>query len=103
MTRHWRVLAYMKRLLPASVKTTLRAPPPGGGEASLGYRVVAASAPGMAAADTFYCKPKTFKNPVFLKGFEAVLRAGRRKAAFRAQQGRNHPLINFDQGSKRKG
>ena len=36
-------------------------------------RVIAMAAPGMAAGDSFYCKPKTFKQPVFFESLEAIL------------------------------
>lgn len=74
-----------------------------GGQGELRHRVVPASTPGMAAGNAAGRQPKPFKRTVFLKRLQPVLRAGRRKAAPWPQQGRDHPLVEFDQGNKWKG
>lgn len=67
------------------------------------YRVISASAPGMASADPFYRQPKTLERAMLLKSLQPVLRAGRQEAALWSQQGRKRPLIKPDKGNERKG
>lgn len=67
-----------------------------------GHRIVAVAAPGMASGNTFESKPKTFEEPVFAEGFEAVLRASGRVAATWRQHGRDEFLIHADQKNKRQ-
>ena len=59
--------------------------------------------PGMAAADAPGCQPEPFEDAVFFKGLQAVMRAGRRIAALRSQQGRDEQLVDPDQHNKGKG
>ena len=61
------------------------------------------TAPGVAAADAFDGQPETFKDSMFLKCFNGVMRAGRCKTALGPQPGRDHPLVNFDEPDKGQG
>ena len=47
----------------------------------LGYRVVAAAAPRVAAENALECKPSPFEGSIFLDGLDGILRAGGRIAA----------------------
>lgn len=64
--------------------------------------VVPMSAPGMAAPNSFYGKPATFKHTIFFKRLQGIIRTGRCEPAFWPQHGRNYPLIYFYQCYKRK-
>src|SRR5690348_16032221 len=46
------------------------------------YRIIPLPAPGVTAADAFYCKPEALEDALFFKSLEAVVRAGWCKPAF---------------------
>ena len=70
---------------------------------ALWHRIVAGAAPGMAAANAFYSKPKPFEQAVFFKGLHAVGAAGGCVAAGWAQEGRNAFLVQPDECHKGQG
>lgn len=73
------------------------------GAVFLWYRIVAAAAPGMAPSDSSERKPEAFKNAIFLKCLQPVLRTGRCVTAGRAQQRRNDPLVYFNNSNEWQG
>ena len=62
----------------------------------LRHRVVARTAPGMAAEDAADGQVESFEGAVFFDGLHGILRAGGREAARRAQHGRYAPLVEVD-------
>ena len=54
----------------------------------------------MAAEDAPQGQPETFDRTVLAEGLEGILRAGRRVAAGRRQQGRDADLVEADQHHK---
>lgn len=55
------------------------------------------AAPGIAGKNAFECQPASLQRAIFLQGFNCILRAGRRIAALRTQQGREELLVKPDQ------
>lgn len=51
--------------------------------------MAAASAPGIAADDTFYCEPCAIEKTMFFQGFDGVMGAGRRETADISNERRN--------------
>jgi len=60
----------------------------------LWHRVVPVPAPGVAREYAFQRQVTALYYAMLLQSLDAVLRAGRRIAAFVAQQGRNAQLVN---------
>lgn len=48
---------------------------------TLRYRIIAASAPRVAAQQSSYCKVQSFDRPMFAKGLNGILRTGWSKSA----------------------
>ena len=61
-----------------------------------GYRVVPASAPGVAAAYSLYGQPKALKRAILFNGRHRILRAGRYIPATGRQQRRNQFLVKLN-------
>ena len=59
----------------------------------LRYGIVARAAPRVAAHDALQGEPTPFEYAILADCLDAILRAGRRKAARRRSQGRDAPLI----------
>gem|GEM_PF-2123716 len=64
---------------------------------SLGYRIIAVAAPGMAAQNPFDGQPATLERPVLQDGFLAILRTGGRVPAIGPEKGRNEQLVKPDE------
>ena len=68
---------------------------------SLRHGVVAASAPGMAAEDSFQREPESFERTILAEGLESILAAGRSKPATGRFQRGNANLIELYQKYER--
>lgn len=69
----------------------------------LGYRVVPASAPRVAAQETAYGEVQPFCGAVLAQGFDGVLRAGGREAARGRGERRDKTLVEAYGGNQQRG
>lgn len=67
-----------------------------GWKTPLRHRIVARTAPGMAAEYTADGQVESFERAVLFDGLDGILRAGGREAARRSQHGRYAPLVKVD-------
>jgi hypothetical protein len=56
----------------------------------------------MTTDDSFEGEPKAFKRAILSESLQRICGTCRSKAALRAQDGRNDPLVEFDQQDKRR-
>ena len=69
----------------------------------LRHRIVTVTAPGITLYNSFQRHPASFKNSILLQSLLSILRACRRKPAFRTNYGRNSNLIYSYKQNKRVG
>lgn len=63
----------------------------------LGYRIISASSPRVAAENASDCEIQSFERPVLAEGLKSILRAGRSESAAGLLEWRYAHLIESDQ------